>query len=85
MHRSRLAALDYTRHVLAMGSFTERFEAGIATLAGRPLGVVCSSGTPGLHLAVRVLDIGDGDEVITTPFSFVASANCLLNGRCRGS
>jgi perosamine synthetase len=70
-----------TSDVLAMGSFTERFEAGIATLAGRAHGVACSSGTAGLHLAVRALDIGEGDEVITTPFSFVASANCLLYER----
>ena len=67
--------------VLAMGPFTERFEAGIAGLAGRREGVACSSGTAGLHLGVRALDIGEGDEVITTPFSFVASANCLLYER----
>jgi perosamine synthetase len=64
--------------VLAMGSFTRRFEAGIAALADRSEGVACSSGTAGLHLAVRALEIGPGDEVLTTPFSFVASANCLL-------
>ena len=67
--------------VLAMGPFTERFEAGIAALAGRREGVACSSGTAGLHMGVRALEIGDGDEVITTPFSFVASANCLLYER----
>ena len=64
--------------VLAMGPFTQRFEAGIASVAGRREGVACSSGTAGLHLGVRALEIGEGDEVITTPFSFVASANCLL-------
>ena len=67
--------------VLAMGRFTERFEGGIAALAGRRHGVACSSGTAGLHLGVRALGIGEGDEVITTPFSFVASANCLLYER----
>lgn len=67
--------------VLAMGPFTPRFEAGIAALAGRREGVACSSGTAGLHLGVRALEIGEGDEVITTPFSFVASANCLLYER----
>lgn len=64
--------------VLAMGPFTEEFEAQLATLAGRRFAVACSSGTAGLHLAVRGLGIGVGDEVITTPFSFVASANCIL-------
>ncbi len=67
--------------VLAMGGFTERFEAGIASLAGRREGVACSSGTAGLHLGVRALGIGEGDEVLTTPFSFVASSNCLLYER----
>ncbi|HEY0444346.1 MAG TPA: DegT/DnrJ/EryC1/StrS family aminotransferase, partial [Candidatus Limnocylindrales bacterium] len=67
--------------VLAMGPFTAQFEAGIAQLTGRRHAVACSSGTAGLHMAVAALGIGDGDEVITTPFSFVASANCLLYER----
>jgi perosamine synthetase len=67
--------------ILAMGPFTQRFEAGLAALAGRREAIACSSGTAGLHLGVRALEIGDGDEVITTPFSFVASANCLLYER----
>jgi perosamine synthetase len=67
--------------VLAMGPFTQRFEEGIAAVAGRREGIACSSGTAGLHLAVRALEISEGDEVITTPFSFVASANCLLYER----
>ena len=66
---------------LAMGPFTEQFERGIAEVAGRAHAVACASGTAGLHMAVRALGIGDGDEVITTPFSFVASANCLLYER----
>ncbi len=67
--------------VLAMGPYTTRFEVGIAALAERAEGVACSSGTAGLHMGVRALEIGEGDEVITTPFSFVASANCLLYER----
>lgn len=64
--------------VLALGPFGRQFEEGIAALADRAFGVSCNSGTAGLHMAVRALEIGDGDEVITTPFSFVASANCVL-------
>lgn len=64
--------------VLALGPYAQEFEQGIADVAGRRFGVACSSGTAGLHLAVRALGLGDGDEVVTTPFSFVASANCLL-------
>jgi perosamine synthetase len=64
--------------VLALGPFAPRFESAIATAAGRREGIACSSGTSGLHLCVRALGLERGDEVITTPFSFVSSANCLL-------
>jgi perosamine synthetase len=64
--------------VLALGPFAPRFEAGLAAIVDRRHGVSCSSGTAGLHMGVSALGIGDGDEVITTPFSFVASANCIL-------
>jgi dTDP-4-amino-4,6-dideoxygalactose transaminase len=67
--------------VLALGHFAERFEEGVAALAGRTFGVACSSGTAGLHMSIRALGIADGDEVITSPFSFVASANCVLYER----
>ena len=69
--------------VLALGPFAAAFEQGVADLAGRRFGVSCNSGTAGLHMVVRALGLGDGDEVITTPFSFVASANCLLYERVR--
>jgi perosamine synthetase len=64
-----------------MGPFTDRFEEAIAALAGRRHAVACSSGTAGLHMAIAALGIGEGDEVITTPFSFVASSNVMLYER----
>jgi len=67
--------------VLALGPLAVEFEDRLAAVAGRRFGVSCSSGTAGLHMVVRSLGIGEGDEVITTPFSFVASANCLLYER----
>ena len=42
-----------------------------------------SSGTAGLHLALRAVGVGEGDEVVTSPFSFVASANAALYERAR--
>ncbi|MEX0776393.1 MAG: DegT/DnrJ/EryC1/StrS family aminotransferase [Phycisphaeraceae bacterium] len=63
---------------LSIGPRQSRFEEMIAERAGRRHAVAVSSGTAGLHLAMLALDIGPGDEVITTPFSFVASANCIL-------
>jgi perosamine synthetase len=64
--------------VLALGPYAARFETEIAGIAGRAHGISCSSGTAGLHMCVAALGIGAGDEVITTPFSFVASANCVI-------
>ncbi len=64
--------------ILALGPFALRFEEAAATLAGRRYAVACASGTAALHMGVRALGIGRGDEAITTPFSFVASANCLM-------
>jgi perosamine synthetase len=63
---------------LALGPRCEAFEAAFAQYVGATYAVAVNSGTSALHLAVRALDIGEGDEVITTSFSFVASASCIL-------
>jgi perosamine synthetase len=63
---------------LSLGPMGERFEREFAAWLGVEAAVAVSSGTAGLHLGVRALGWGPGDEVLTSPFSFVASANCLL-------
>jgi perosamine synthetase len=63
---------------LSLGPMQERFEEDFARWIGARDAVAVSSGTAALHLGVRALGWGPGDEVVTTPFSFVASANCLL-------
>jgi len=63
---------------LSIGARQSRFEEMIADRAGRRHGIAVSSGTSGLHLIMIALGIGPGDEVVTTPFSFIASANCIL-------
>ncbi|MEW6105648.1 MAG: DegT/DnrJ/EryC1/StrS family aminotransferase [Bacillota bacterium] len=55
----------------------------MAGYVGRKRAVPVNSGTSGLHLLVRALGIGEGDEVITTPFSFIASSNCILYERAK--
>jgi perosamine synthetase len=65
-------------HTLSIGPKIEEFERACARIAGRRHGIGVSSGTCGLHLAMLAAGIGPGDEVITTPFSFVASTNCIL-------
>jgi len=63
---------------LSLGEETEKFEQEIAKWLGIKYAVATSSGTTALHLAVIASNIHAGDEVITTPFSFVASTNCFL-------
>ena len=63
---------------LSIGPYQEAFEREVATLTDRLEGVACSSGTAGLHMLLLAMGIGPGDEVITTPFSFIASSNCIL-------
>jgi perosamine synthetase len=63
---------------LSLGPMGERFERAFAEWLGVEDAVAVSSGTTALHLGVRALGWGVGDEVLTSPFSFVASANCLL-------
>jgi perosamine synthetase len=63
---------------LSLGPTGPRFEQMLAERVGARFAAAVSSGTGGLHLLVKSAGIGPGDEVITTPFSFAASANCFL-------
>ena len=63
---------------LSLGPTIDRFEELVAERVGAPYAAAVSSGTAGLHLLVRIAGIGPGDEVITSPLSFAASANCFL-------
>ncbi|MFH1309423.1 MAG: DegT/DnrJ/EryC1/StrS family aminotransferase [Candidatus Omnitrophota bacterium] len=63
---------------LSLGPRLPEFEEKMAVYTGTKHAVAVNSGTSALHLIVRALGIGQGDEVITTPFSFIASANCML-------
>jgi perosamine synthetase len=68
---------------LSLGPLLDEFERAFAARLGAGYGVAVSSGTAGLHLALRAVGVSDGDEVITSPFSFVASANVALYERAR--
>jgi perosamine synthetase len=63
---------------LSLGPAIDRFEELFADRVGAPYAAAVSSGTAGLHLLCRSAAIAARDEVITTPFSFVASANCFI-------
>ena len=63
---------------LSLGPTIDRFEELLAERVGAPYAAAVSSGTAGLHLLCHLAGFGPGDEVITSPFSFVASANCFI-------
>lgn len=63
---------------LSIGPMVEKFESLVARRVGCRFGIAINSGTSGLHLLMAALGIGPGDEVITTPYSFIASSNCIL-------
>lgn len=68
---------------LSLGPKVGEFERALARRVGARFGSAVSSGTAGLHLALRAVGVSDGSEVITTPFSFVASANVAVYERAR--
>ena len=63
---------------LSLGPRVPAFEEAFAAWLGAAHACAVSSGTAGLHLALRAVGVGAGDEVVTSPFSFVASANAVL-------
>ena len=63
---------------LSIGTKVVEFEKKIGSFAGTKYAVAVNSGTSALHLIIRGMGIGEGDVVITTPFSFIASSNCIL-------
>ncbi|HWQ24339.1 MAG TPA: DegT/DnrJ/EryC1/StrS family aminotransferase [Gaiellaceae bacterium] len=63
---------------LSLGPAIDRFEEAFAEAVGAPYAAAVASGTAGLHLLCVAAGLGPGDEVVTSPYSFVASANCAL-------
>lgn len=63
---------------LSIGPQVRAFEQAVADYTGVAEAVAVNSGTSGLHISLAAAGVGPGDEVITSPFSFVASANCAL-------
>jgi perosamine synthetase len=78
------AILDVLRSgQLSLGPRVPAFEEAFAARLGAAHASAVSSGTAGLHLALRAVGVSDGDEVVTSPFSFVASANAAVFERAR--
>lgn len=68
---------------LSIGPFIKELERDFAGYIGTKYAVAVTNGTSGLHLCMRAAGIAEGDEVITTPFSFISSANCILYERAK--
>ena len=64
--------------MLAQGSRVKAFEQAFAGMCGTRFAVATSCGTTALHVSLLANGIGAGDEVITTPFTFIASVNSIL-------
>jgi dTDP-4-amino-4,6-dideoxygalactose transaminase len=67
-----------TNFVSSVGPFVERFEREFAAAVGSRFAVACASGTAAIHLALRVLDVGPGDDVLVPSLTFVASVNPIV-------
>jgi len=77
--REEELVLDVLRSgTLSLGPVIDRFEEAVAARVGAPYAAAVSSGTAGMHLLAVLAGISPGDEVITSPYSFAASANCFL-------
>ena len=82
--RDRDAVLEVLHSTaLSLGPKLPEFEQAVRRATHARHAIAVNSGTSGLHLSIRAAGIRDGDEVITSPFSFVASANCILFERGR--
>jgi perosamine synthetase len=78
-HEERACVLDVLMgRELSLGPRLPAFEQALCELTRARHAIAVNSGTSALHLCIKAAGIGPGDEVITTPFSFVASANCAL-------
>lgn len=69
--------------MLANGPRVRDFEHAFAAFCHSPAAIACASGTAGLCVAMAALDLPRGSKVLTTPFSFIATANCILAADCR--
>lgn len=74
----RLVMQVLNSHSLSLGPKLTEFENKFSDYIGCKYAISVNSGTSGLHLSMKAIDLKEGDEVITSPFSFISSANCIL-------
>jgi len=67
-----------SNYIAPLGAFVNRFEKSICDYTGTPNALAVTSGTAAIHLALRVLDIGKGDDVLASTFTFIGSVSAIL-------
>jgi len=73
-----IAEVFESNYIAPLGAFVNRFEENIKTYTGASNALALSSATAGLHLALRVLGVGDGDYILASSFTFIGSVNAIL-------
>lgn len=73
-----IAEVFESNYIAPLGRFVNRFEESIETYTGSSNALALSSATAGLHLALRVLGVGEGDYVLASSFTFIGSVNAIL-------
>ena len=73
-----IAEVFESNYIAPLGAFVNRFEESIKTYTGALNALALSSATAGLHLALRVLGVGEGDYVLASSFTFIGSVNAIL-------
>jgi UDP-N-acetylbacillosamine transaminase len=73
-----IAEVFESNYIAPLGAFVNRFEESIKTYTGSSNALALSSATAGLHLALRVLGVGEGDYVLASSFTFIGSVNAIL-------
>ncbi len=67
-----------SNYIAPLGEYVDKFEESVKAYTGAPYALAVSSGTAALHLALRVLGIGKGDDVLASTFTFIGSVNAIL-------
>jgi len=73
-----IAEVFKSNYIAPLGAFVDRFEESIINYTGAKNALATTSGTAALHLALRVLGVGEGDDVLASTFTFIGSVNAIL-------
>jgi UDP-N-acetylbacillosamine transaminase len=73
-----IAEVFESNYIAPLGAFVDRFEASVCDYTGAKYALATNTATAALHLALRVLGVGEGDYVLASSFTFIGSVNAIL-------